>query len=77
MCSATPYSAATPYSVMSRGEVGRGFTPVNAMATPGEAWMPKAVTRNGSFSVSSLLTEDREVRLSPKREGRGDDVEMG
>ena len=54
---------------------GRGFTPINT--TEGFGGRPSCgAVRNGSFSVSSLLTEDKEVRLSPGREKRGEDVEM-
>ena len=74
--SSTLLSSAPPYSAMSAVDSSKGFTPVNAGdyfalnrgATP--------TTRNNSFSVSSLLTEDREVRLSPTRERKSEDVEM-
>ena len=61
--SAPPYSAVT--------DPGKGFTPINT-----ESSAPKpATTRNNSFAISSLLTENKEVR-SPSREKRLEDVEM-
>ena len=58
--------SAPPYSAMT--DPGRGFTPINT-----EASTPKP--RNNSFAISSLLTEDKEVR-SPSREKKLQDVEM-
>ncbi|KAL6714134.1 hypothetical protein ACLMJK_008628 [Lecanora helva] len=69
----TAVSSATPYSAMSAIDTSKGFTPVN----PTDYFTPKQTsTRNNSFSVSSLLTEDKEVRLSPSREKKLEDVEM-
>ena len=54
-------------------ETGKGFTAINNHdgATP-----KPAATRNNSFSVSSLLTEDKEVRKSPSVEQKSQDTEM-
>ena len=68
----TVLSSAPPYSAISAVDNSKGFTPIN----PSEGYTPKAVTRNNSFSVSSLLTEDKEVRLSPGQERRLEDMEM-
>ncbi len=65
---ATPHSAASATS-----DPSRSFTPIKTS----EGLTPRpTVTRNNSFSVSSLLTDDKEVRLSPCREKKADDVEM-
>lgn len=65
-----PYTAA-PSSAMTETS-GKGFTPING----GREETPKPlVTRTNSFSVSSLLTENKEVR-SPSRESKAGDVEM-
>ena len=66
-----PYTAA-PSSAMTDAS-GKGFTPINS----GRGETPKpAIHRAGSFSVSSLLTETKEVRRSPSRERKPADVEM-
>ena len=61
--SGAPFSAVT--------DSGKGFTPINS-ENPGSK--PTAPRQN-SFAISSLLTEDREVR-SPAREKKLEDVEM-
>ena len=70
--SSTMLSGAPPYSAMSAVDNSKGFTPINT-----ESFTPRhSSTRNNSFSVSSLLTEDKEVRLSPSHERRAEDIEM-
>ena len=62
-----PFSAVTEYS--------RGFTAVNgAMSAPRSA-VVAPTERKGSFAISSLLTEDKEVR-SPGQEKRREECEM-
>ena len=68
----TVLSSAPPYSAISAVDTSKGFTPIN----PAESFTPKAATRNNSFSVSSLLTENKEVRRSPSQGERAEDVEM-
>lgn len=67
-------SSAAPYSAVSAlTDPSRSFTPINTTEGP----MPKpTVTRNNSLSVSSLLTDDKEVRLSPCREKKPENTEM-
>jgi len=66
----TILTSAPPYSAISAVDHSKGFTPINN----GESFTPRQpATRKNSFSVSSLLTEDKEVRLSPSR---AEDVEM-
>ena len=67
-------TSAVPYSAVSAPvDGGRTFTPANAS----EGLTPKLpTTRTNSFSVSSLLTEDKEVRLSPGQEKKLEDVDM-
>ena len=61
--SGVPFSAVT--------DAGKGFTPINSDHSSSKPTVP----RQSSFAISSLLTEDREVR-SPGREKKPDDVEM-
>lgn len=61
---AAPFSAVAEYS--------RGFTAVNS-AVPKSA-LAEPTARKGSFAISSLLTEDKEVR-SPSQEKRREDCE--
>ncbi|KAL8900669.1 MAG: hypothetical protein Q9207_005586 [Kuettlingeria erythrocarpa] len=61
----TPFSAVEEYS--------RGFTAVNAAAPRSAVVAPTA--RKGSFAISSLLTEDKDVR-SPVQEKRQEDWKM-
>lgn len=68
--SAAPYSAISAMSAFT--DASRSFTPIN---TEGSMCKPTA-TRNNSLSVSSLLTDDKEVRLSPCREKKPEDTEM-
>ena len=64
-------STAAPCSAVT--DSGKGFTPINST----EVSTPRPVmTRSNSFSVSSLLTEDKEVRKSPSGEKRLLDVDM-
>ena len=63
--SSVPCSAATDF--------GQGFTPINRQE--GSIDKP-TMTRNNSVSVSSLLTENKEVRNSPSREQKLQDVNM-
>lgn len=67
------FTSAAPYSGFSAlTDPSRSFTPINT-----EGPIPKpTVNRNNSLSVSSLLTEDKEVRLSPCREKKPDEMEM-
>lgn len=68
LSSAAPYSAVSAFT-----DPSRSFTPINTTEGP----TPKpTVIRNNSLSVSSLLTEDKEVRLSPCREKKPEDTEM-
>jgi hypothetical protein len=67
----SPQSAKLTSSILngpssSGAESGKGFTPINTPQTSNSA--PSAVGR-GSFAISSLLTEDKEVR-SPPHENR-------
>ena len=64
-----PYTAA-PSSAITDSP-GKGFTPINYC--PEDSHKPVS-TRTSSFSVSSLLTEDKDVR-SPSRERKAD-IEM-
>lgn len=59
-----------PFSAMT--DSGKGFTPINSETSGSK---PTAAPRQNSFAISSLLTEDREVR-SPAREKKPEDVEM-
>ena len=69
----TILNSGPPYSAISAVDTSKGFTPINTA----ESFTRKPVgTRNNSFSVSSLLTEDKEVRLSPGQEKRLEDIEM-
>lgn len=61
--SGAPFSAVT--------ESGKGFTPINSESSNPKPTAP----RQNSFTISSLLTEDKEVR-SPGREKKLEDVEM-
>lgn len=61
----TPFSAIAEYS--------RGFTAVNIAVPKSAVVAPTAM--KGSFAISSLLTEDKEVR-SPSQEKRREDCEM-
>lgn len=62
---------AAPCSAVT--DSAKGFTPINST----EVSTPRPVmTRSNSFSVSSLLTEDKEVRKSPSGEKRLLDVDM-
>jgi len=67
----TPFSAVGDYSRDSRG-----FTPVNQgdRSSPKPATATTAISKS-SCAISSLLTEDKEVR-SPAREKKLEDVEM-
>jgi len=65
-----PYTA-TPSSAMTDASA-RGFTPINGGR---EETSKLVVTRTNSFSVSSLLTENKDVR-SPSRERKAGDVEI-
>ena len=58
-----------PFSAVS--DSGKGFTPINSEHSSSKPTVP----RQSSFAISSLLTEDREVR-SPGREKKLEDVEM-
>lgn len=67
-------SSAAPYSAVSEFiNTSRSFTPINT--TEGSMSKPK-VTRTNSLSVSSLLTDDKEVRLSPCRERKPENTDM-
>ena len=64
---AQPSILTTPYSAVT--DPGKGFTAVNAArdpAAPRSAY-PSIPAKQHSFAISSLLTEDKEVR-SPSRE---------
>lgn len=61
--SGAPFSAVT--------DSGKGFTPINSANPSSKPTVP----RQNSFAISSLLTEDREVR-SPGREKKLDEVEI-
>ena len=64
-------SSAAPYSAVT--DSGKGFTAINTA----EGSTPKpTATRSNSFSVSSLLNEDKEVRRSPSGEKKLLDVDM-
>ena len=64
-------STAAPHSAVT--DSGKGFTPINTT----EWSTPKpTVTRSNSFSVSSLLTDDKEIRRSPSGEKKLLDVDM-
>ncbi len=62
----SPQSVKVPTSVLGSAssvvEAAKGFTPINTPQTSSSA--PSAVGR-GSFAISSLLTEDKEVRSAP------------
>lgn len=62
LLSGAPFSAVT--------DSGKGFTPINSESSISKSTVP----RQNSFAISSLLTEDREVR-SPGREKKLEDVE--
>lgn len=67
-------SSAAPYSAVSAvSDASKGFTPVNLSerGTP----MP-VISGTNSLSVSSLLTDDKEVRLSPSRERKPIETEF-
>lgn len=69
---AAPSILTTPFSAV--GDYGRGFTPVN----PADRSSPRPATSalsKTSCAISSLLTEDKEVR-SPAREKKAEEVEM-
>ncbi|KAL8719697.1 MAG: hypothetical protein Q9225_003329 [Loekoesia sp. 1 TL-2023] len=59
-----PFSAVTEYS--------RGFTAVNNLMPAPKSAVVASTGRKGSFAISSLLTEDKEVR-SPSQEKRRED----
>ncbi|KAL8949893.1 MAG: hypothetical protein Q9222_004031 [Ikaeria aurantiellina] len=61
-----PFSAVAEYS--------KGFTSINNPAPPMSAVIAP-LGRSGSFAISSLLTEDKEVR-SPSQEKKPQDCEM-
>jgi len=69
---APPSIRTTPYIAVV--EHGKGFTPVN----PSEPSAPKpsSAGKQNSFAISSLLTENKEVRLSPSREQKLQEIEM-
>lgn len=77
-----PSILTAPYSAVA--ESGRGFTPVNAHPPRSESVPPKpsapsassSSAGRSSFAISSLLTEDREVRRSPVHEKKLEEVEM-
>ena len=58
-----------PFSVVT--DLGKGFVPINSETSSSKATAP----RQNSFAISSLLTEDREVR-SPGREKRPEKTEV-
>lgn len=80
---AAPSILTTPYSAVV--ESGKGFTPVNG--EPRADSMPprsrdssvppkSGSTSKSSFAISSLLTENKEIRRSPTSERKLQDIEM-
>lgn len=67
---APPSILNTPFSAV--GDSGKGFTAINA---GGDSTPKSASARPNSFAISSLLTENKEVR-SPSREKKLHEVEM-
>lgn len=72
----SPHDSQAPSNMVSGASIsavtdsGKGFTPINGSENPSKATAP----RQNSFAISSLLTEDREVR-SPGREKKVEDSE--
>lgn len=59
---APPSIFTTPYSALT--DPGKGFTPINNAVGP----LPKRMAvRQSSFAISSLLTEDKEVRRESRQ----------
>ena len=73
---ATPSILTTPYSAVV--ESGKGFTPINTDAPRSESLPPSKPSSAGksTFAISSLLTEDKEIRRSPTQEKKLQEVEM-
>lgn len=73
---AAPSILTTPFSAVV--ESSRGFTPVNPHPPRAESLPPRRspTTGKSSFAISSLLTEDKEVRRSPVLEKKLEEVEM-
>ena len=71
-----PSILTTPYSAVV--DSTKGFTPVNPNPPRSDSLPPNRAysTSRSSFAISSLLTEDREVRRSPNQEKRLEDVEL-
>lgn len=73
----SPHDSQAPSNILSGApfsgvtDSGKGFTPINSETSSSNPTVP----RQHSFRISSLLTEDREVR-SPAREKKLEDVEM-
>lgn len=70
---AAPSILTTPFSAV--GDYGRGFTPVNQCDRSSPKPPATAASSRSSCAISSLLTEDKEVR-SPAREKKAEEGEM-
>ena len=79
-CQAAPSMLTAPYSAVT--DPGRGFTAINTSdarpVAPRSAYPSTTSTssKQSSFAISSLLTENKEVRRSPSQEQRVQDLEM-
>ena len=75
-----PSILTTPFSAMTDPGAGKGFTPVNqresSQPPPRSAYPAStcSLSKHSSFAISSLLTENKEVR-SPSRERKLEDVQ--
>ena len=72
---AQPSILTTPYSAIT--DPGKGIAAVNMKSEPSaiKSTYPSTSSRASSFAISSLLTEDKEIR-SPSREKKIQEAEM-